>query len=32
VKATAKKQPYTKPTLTKRKTLRDITASGLAAY
>jgi hypothetical protein len=25
-KPTPKKQPYTKPTLTKRKTLRDITA------
>ena len=24
---TEKKQPYTKPTLTKRKALRDITAS-----
>jgi hypothetical protein len=26
VKPTPKKQPYTKPTLTKCKTLRDITA------
>jgi hypothetical protein len=27
VKPTPKKQPYTRPTLTKRKALRDITAS-----
>jgi hypothetical protein len=31
VKPTPKKKPYTKPTLTKHKPLRDVTAGGVAS-